>query len=99
MLRTITLLTAATMAFAAPANATIVTERVSVSYADLNLDRAEDRATLRARVDAAVRSACKRDGTRYTRSTLDRDCLAKARQAAFTKLASVQPAATVAAGN
>lgn len=50
------------VAAVAPANATPVTASKTVSYADLNLDHAQGRAALQARIKSAAKSVCTTGG-------------------------------------
>lgn len=86
-------------ATAIPVQAEVVEKRIVVSAEGLNLDRAEDRAELRDRIESAVRSACRNEGSSVIPVTVDRDCVAEARQEAMAKLASFAPAAAISAGN
>jgi len=78
-------------AIAAPAAALPGDETVTVriDYADLDLSRAEARATLEQRVEAKIRDACTIETrSRYSRdrSPVDEQCVVEARQSAMTKV-------------
>lgn len=83
---------------AAPAAAETVTVRIA--YGDVDMNSAEGRAALEARIDAKLRKACTVEGnTRYTfgRGVVDSQCVAEARVAALAEVERVA-AATARSG-
>ena len=74
---------------AAAPQASEETVTVRISYADIDLSKAEDRAALEARIEAKLRKACTLDGTAryaYGRAIVDEKCLADARSAALAEV-------------
>lgn len=85
-------LAAPAIALAAPAEQTVT---VRVAYGDVDVNSAEGRAALEARIDAKLRQACKRNGAgRYTygRTLVDEKCVADARVAARAEIERVAAA-------
>jgi UrcA family protein len=77
----------ATPAIAAPSGEETVTVRIG--YGDVDVNSAEGRAALEARIDAKLRKACTIEGAaRYTygRAPFDSKCMADARAVALAEV-------------